>query len=164
MFKVGELVSYGANGIYEIIDVRKENVLGAVCSYYVLRAYRDKTESLIFVPQDNEALTAAMRYLMTADGAKQLLSEFKTIEPSGWTPDAKQRMENFKRATQNADHRAVVAIIKSIWEKGKEREREGKKNYQTDEALLKKAEKLLYTEISLALGIETEAIPEYFEK
>ena len=158
MFKVGELVAYAASGIYEIVDVREEAVLGAVCSYYVLRAFEDKTGSLSFVPTENGTLTSAMRYLMSAEEANRLISSFSDIEPAVWTANSKERSEAFKTAMISGDYATVIALMKSVWEKGKERESIGKKIYQTDHTLLRKAEGLLYTEMAIALGTTASEI------
>lgn len=161
MFKIGERVVYGQGGVYEIVDVRDEAVLGAVCRYYVLKAWGDKTEALVFVPVDNEALTSSMRYLMSKSDAERFIGRIGEIAPAEWNADNRRRAENLRRAIQDGNHDEIISIIKSIWLKSLDREREGKRGYQTDETMLKKAEHILYTELALALGIDEGEVVEY---
>ena len=67
MHKIGDKIMYGAGGVMTIVDIREESILDISRSYYVLRPTLSKTESLTFVPADNEKLVSAMRPLLTKE-------------------------------------------------------------------------------------------------
>ena len=52
-------------------------------------------------------------------------------------------------------------MIKAVHLSGLVREREGKKNYLTDEGLKQKAERILSTELSLVLGVDESELPSF---
>lgn len=156
MHKIGENILYGSNGVMTVVDIREETVGDLPRSYYVLRAATGRTESLVFVPTDNEKLTSAMHSLLTKDEISKLLSrdsEFKEIE---WVENNRARTEYFKRIMESGDRAGMVAMMRAIHESGIRRIESGKKNYLSDESVRQKAEKLLSTELSVVLGISDE--------
>ena len=57
-----------------------------------------------------------------------------------------------------------MAIIDAIMRSGKRRNDEGKKNYLSDENIMRKAEKIVHLEFSLVLGIPEEEIGAFIER
>ena len=82
MRNIGEYVLYGAAGVMTIVDIREESIGDISRSYYVLRSASSRTDSLTFVPADNEKLVGAMRPLLTADELDRLISDAKGIQQS----------------------------------------------------------------------------------
>lgn len=164
MHKIGEKVLYGAAGVMTIVDIREESIGDVSRSYYVLNSAVRRSDSLTYVPTDNEKLVSAMRPLLTEDEIKTLLHSAKDMEPIAWVPENRARSEHFKRVMESGDREKMVAMIIAIDENAKRREAEGKKNFLSDENAKQKAEKLLHTEISVVLGIPEEDVPAYIEK
>ena len=164
MHKIGEKVLYGAAGVMTIVDIREESIGDVSRSYYVLNSAVRRSDSLTYVPTDNEKLVSAMRPLLTEDEIKTLLHSAKDMEPIAWVPENRARSEYFKRVMESGDREKMVAMIIAIDENAKRREAEGKKNFLSDENAKQKAEKLLHTEISVVLGIPEEDVPAYIEK
>jgi hypothetical protein len=54
-------------------------------------------------------------------------------------------------------------MITTIKQKIEESREQGRKNHLSDEVAMKKAERLIYSELSLALGVEYEKLDEYIE-
>ena len=160
VFNIGELVVYGINGVFLIEDIRVEAVLGNNVNYYVLKPMTDKNASLVFVPVENEVLTAEMRHIVSADRANELLLSIPGVAAADWCEDSRRRADSFKQTIKSGDHTAMIAMIKSIIESGKRRLAIGKKNYLVDENVMKKAQRLLASEFSLAIGCEEEKMLE----
>ena len=161
MYSIGDNVLYGANGVMTVVDIRDELVGATAQRYYILRAYGTRSESLIYVPVDNERLVLAMRPLLTPEQAKELIygqAELPVIE---WITDNRARGERFKAIVESGDRAAMLAMIKMVHESGLAREREGKKNFLTDENIKTKAEKILITELALVLGVSEQEIPSF---
>ncbi len=156
MYKIGDKIMYGANGVMTIVDIRDESFGDVTRSYYVLRPTLSKNESFTFVPTENEQLVSAMRPLLTKDEILSLLHSAKELPPIEWVNENRARQEYFKRIMESGDRAKMISIIRAINESGQRREAEGKKNFITDENAKAKAEKLLYTEFSIVLGIDEE--------
>jgi CarD family transcriptional regulator len=163
MHSIGDRVVYGANGVMEIVDVREESIGDVSRSYYVLTSVCNRSDSLIFVPCDSERLVSAMRPLLTRDEAIDLIRRIDSLPDIEWIESNRARAEHFKKLMESADREAMFSMIRAIDENAKRREAEGKKNFLTDETARQKAERLLYSELSLVLEIPTEEIPSFIK-
>ena len=163
MHKIGEKILYGASGVMTIVDIREESFGGVSRSYYVLRSAVRHSDSLTYVPTDNEKLVTAMRPLLTEEEIKSLIRSAKDVAPIDWVPENRARSEYFKKIMESGDREKMIAMIVAIDENAKRREAEGKKNFLSDENAKQKAEKLLHTEISVVFGIPEENVPAFIE-
>lgn len=161
MHKIGENVVYGGNGVMTVVDIREERFGDALRSYYVLREVGSRSESLTFVPVDNEKLVSQMRKLLTKDEILQVLHSAKDAPDCEWAKDSRSRAECFRQIMESGDRLKIISMIRTIYNAGIRREDEGKKNFLSDENAMHKAEKLLYSEFSLVLGIPEEDVPEF---
>ena len=154
MYKIGENLLYGSSGVMSVVDIREEHVGDAPRSYYVLRSALGRSESLVFVPTDNEKLTSFMHPLLTKEEIAALMSESIDLSLIQWNDNSRARTEYFKRILESGDRRAILAMMRAIYESGVKRLEIGKKNFLSDENVSQKAEKLLASEISVVLGID----------
>ncbi len=161
MYSIGDNVLYGSNGVMTVVDIREELVGAVAHRYYILRAYGSRSESLIYVPVDNEKLVSAMRPLLSVEEANALLSPDAILPETVWVPDNRARAERFKGIIESGDRAAMLSMVRAVHESGLAREREGKKNYLTDENVKLKAEKILATELSIVLGVAEEELPSF---
>lgn len=164
MHKIGDKIMYGAGGVMTIVDIREESI-GDVCrSYYILRPTLARAESFTYVPVDNENLVSFMRPLLTKEEILDLLHSAKDLPPIDWVNENRARQEYFKKIMESGDRARIIAMIRAIEENGLRREAEGKKNFLSDENARAKAEKLLYSEFSVVLGIPEEEAKNFFER
>ena len=70
-----------------------------------------------------------------------------------WIPDEKKRELKYKEALKTCDYRAWISIVKTLYNRKKERIAQGKKITSLDERYLKATENELYSELSLILGV-----------
>ena len=161
MHKIGDNVMYGANGVMTIVDIREESIGDVSRSYYVITPAIAHSNSLTFVPTDNEKLVGAMRPLLTKDQALALVLGMKNPGYIDWIPENRPRSEFFKRILESGEREMMVAMIHAINESAKRREAEGKKNFLSDENAKQKAEKILYSEFSIVFGIPEDQVGSY---
>lgn len=164
MHKIGDMIVYAANGVMTIVDIREESVGDVSRNYYVLRPTLAKSESLTFVPVDNERLVAAMRPLLTKDEIISLLHSVNGLPPIEWVNETRARQEYFKKIMESGDRGRMISMISAITENGIRREAVGKKNFLSDENAKQRALKLLYSEFSVVLGIPEEDVPSFVER
>lgn len=153
MHAIGEKIIYGANGVMEIVDVREEIIGDVARKYYVLRDLNSTSASQIFVPVDNEKLVSSMRPLLTRDEAMDMISRIKNIPEAEWKADNRIRSEKFRQVIESGDREGMISVIKAVYENGIKRQEEGKKNFLADENIMRKAEKVIYSELSTVLEI-----------
>ena len=151
-FKVGDKVVYGVGGISEIVDFTRERVGDVEKEYYVLSELGSSADSRTFVPACSERLTSLMRPIISMAEAEALLLKINEIPPLFWEKDSRKRAELFRTVLEEGNHERIVAMVKAIRINGEERAKEGKKNYLADENALRKAEYMLVSELSMALG------------
>ncbi|MDE7277282.1 MAG: CarD family transcriptional regulator, partial [Lachnospiraceae bacterium] len=114
--------------------------------------------STIYTPVDNEKIV--MRKIMDEKAAKLLIGRIPDIE-TVWIKEEKTREQMYKEAIRTYDCQSLVQIIKTLYLRKQDRVQQGKKVLSSDEHYLKKAEELLYSEMSLALSIPKESVESY---
>ncbi len=164
MYKIGDNVVYGANGVMTVLDVREETIGDSARTYYVLGSSSGRQDSLTFVPTDNEALVKCIRPLMSAAEVEALIADIPVIPEHQWIADNRRRAESFRSVVESADPRAIIGVMKAIQATGERRNAEGKKNYLSDEGVMRKAEYVLHSELSAVLGIDPTEVEEYIRK
>lgn len=163
MLKVGDKIVYGANGVMTIIDIREESFGGACRSYYVLAPMHSKSESQVFVPTDSERLVSMMRPLVTKEEIFEMFSGSAILPEVRWIEANRARQEHFKKILESGDRREILAVIRAIDESAKQREMQGKKNFLADENIKLRATNILYSEISVVLGIPEDEVGEFIQ-
>lgn len=156
MFDIGDYIVYGQNGICKVADITHPEISGADDDklYYVLIPEKTR-DSKLFCPADNDKIV--IRKLITAEEAKQLMEESKSIEPLEIVNE-RARDDSYKMAMKSCDVRKAVSVLKTLLMRKKEREDSGKKITATDERYLKQAQEGLFTELSIATGISKDEI------
>lgn len=160
MYKIGDNVVYGSNGVMTVVDMRDEAFGNISRTYYVLKAPCENSDSLTFVPRDNEKLVSAMRPLLMREEIESLILSSDEIPLLDFIEDNRQRAESFKRIIEEGDRTKLISLIKSVLATGARRNAEGKKNYLADEAAMRKAEHVLYSEMAVVFGVAEESVPE----
>lgn len=162
MYQVGEKLLYGTEGVCRIDEICEMKIGAAKTKYYVLRPiYREG--STVFVPVDNEALTAKMRPLLTAEEIDALLKEVSG-EETVWIEEASERKAQFQQAMLGNERREILRMLRTLYLRRKKLQAAGKHLRSNDDQMLRDAEKLLGDEFALVLGIRPREVPEYIRE
>lgn len=151
MFKVNDVIIYGAQGVCKIVDTEEKTVGGVKKTYYVLKPVGDKG-STIFAPTDNAQVLKKMRRLLTKDEIHKLIDSMGS-ENAVWIENENERKELYKSILARGDHLELIKMIKAIYAHKKEREAEGKRLHMSDERFFKDAEQILYGEFQYVLEL-----------
>lgn len=103
----------------------------------------------IYVPVSNS--DSALRPCLTEENAWKLIEKIPEIS-TPWTENEKMREQKYKEAIKANDPKALVVIIKMIYQRKQQRLAQGKKCTATDTKYFQIAEKLLYEELGTAIG------------
>ncbi len=152
MFKIGSVVFYGAQGICKIDCIETKQIGKQTADYYVLKPVFNENTA-VFVPVDNEVLTAKMQDVLTKSQLQQLLERVENIDVVK-TSDENQKRELYKSILSSGDREKLIALIKTIRTERDIRRNSNKKLNMNDEQTLYKAEALLYNEMAFVYGVE----------
>lgn len=160
VFKVGDLVVYGNNGVCKVDSIGPSTLSGADSSkdYYYLIPYYAGNNCRIMIPCDNDRIV--LRPLISKAEANALI---KDLDKIGFikVEDEKTREQTYKNAIRGCDCREMFSLIKTIYNRKQTRLAEGKKVTSSDEKYFLIAEDKLYGELAVALGIEKNEVKEY---
>lgn len=154
MFKVGEIVNYGIEGVCVIKDIRTENFrsLKAKEEYYILSPIKTPS-SLIYVPVSNKLLTDRMRKLLSHDEIVGLVEELRDRR-FDWISDSRVRNAEFKRILGEADRVSLIILVNTIVARMRSTDLNEKRTTLSDESILKHAQKMLFDEFSQTCDIK----------
>ncbi|MDE6386552.1 MAG: CarD family transcriptional regulator [Lachnospiraceae bacterium] len=161
MFEKNQLIMCGGHGVCRVVNITENPVdrRDKVRKYYVLEPLFEKA-STIYTPVDNDKVI--MRRIMTKEEAEELTKRVTEID-TVWVQEEKNREQMYKEAIRTYDCRSLVQIIKTLYLRKQNRLQEGKKVLSSDEQYLRKAEELLYSEMSVALSIPKEEVEAYIK-
>lgn len=153
MFEIGSYVSYRAEGVCVICDIREERfgALGETAKYYILSPVGDE-KSTVFVPMENEALMALMRPLLSAEEILSLASEVRG-ERLEWIEESRLRNLKFREILSLGDRRELMVLINTVLEHNEMITKLGKKVGATDENALYRAKTMLFEEFSMTTDL-----------
>jgi len=158
MYNLGDKVIYSSLGVFEIADIRTEQVMGASAVYFVLCAKDEPSASQIFVPIGSDIEKRAMRPLISTAEATELIERAKDIEPIEWINENRARANFFKSVIDEGDHKRIISLIKAIDAVQERRIAEGKKPFLQDDHLRSRALKLLCSELATVLECEISEV------
>ncbi len=160
-FEVNTYVRYAASGICLIEAITCMVVPGMhqKMNYYVLHPI-DNRSSAIYVPVDNEAMTASMLPVPTREETERMLQSI-SMDEMEWIEDRKERTEAHREILRRCDCRELVILVGSFYLRRKALAESGRKLAGSDEAAFRQAERLINSELGFALGIEENKVSEY---
>ena len=141
MFKEGDFIIYGSNGVCQVEHIGSMELQGVP----------DDKMCRLFTPVDNHKVV--MRPVISKKEACDLIDHMQEMQVFE-IQNEKNRDTVFKEALKTGDCEELVRVIKTIYEKKQERKAQGKKVTAGDERYFKLAEEHLYGELAIALGIE----------
>lgn len=161
MFKIGEYIVYGMNGVCKVEAVGPMNMAGVDSDkeYYTLIPLYTKG-SRVYTPVNNQKIT--MRKVVDKAEACELIDEMTTIEEIREDND-KNRELAYKEAIKSCDCREWIRVINTVLKRKEERLAQGKKMSACDERYLKSAIDNLYGELAISLNIEKNEVEDYID-
>lgn len=162
MYHKNDYIVYGNRGVCQIVDIGVPDVTGidTTKQYYILKPIFSSC-NLVYIPVDNEKVL--MRRILSCQEANELIENLEIIEPI-YAANDKILEEKYKSSIAAQDAKELVKVIKTVYIKKHDKIKAGKKLGQTDERYLKKAEELLFGEMSLSLDIAWDIIAKQIEE
>ena len=156
MFKTGDTVIYGSHGVCKITGTEQKRAGGNYIDYLVLHPVYDEN-STIFVPANNKSLTEKMKPVLSQKEIYDMINAIDDDEIIE-ADDDNERREQYRKIIAEGDRHMLFRLIKTLYLKKISQEKKGKKLHQSDEAILKQAEKLLHNEFALVLDMNPDEV------
>lgn len=160
MFKQGDYVNYSCRGVCLIDEIKEKTIDDKKDMYYIMHPINIKN-SIIMSPVDNEKVK--MRLVIKKDKAEDIIDTLFDNSDLPRITDKKTRERVYTKMLKEGNPSELVEMINVLNEEENEKRAEGRKNSATDERYLEKAKELLFTELSVSLGIEIEQIKQRVE-
>lgn len=159
MFQRGDRVLYGIHGVCEIVDIESKKFGSKTSEYYVLQPV-EQAGSQYYVPTQNQAAVEKMRPVLTRDELDRILNS-ADVREDAWIFDENQRKQTYSHLITSGDRTALIRMVHTIHRHKKQQAITGKRLHLCDENFLRDAERLLGSEISLVLEIESGDVGKY---
>ena len=149
MFEIGDYVVNATNGICQIKEVVKMDLSGGKQEkeYFYLEPVDEKSAKA-YIPLD--IAPTRIRKVIDAKKATEVISAVDSIEEL-LVSSEREREAIYKAAIKSCEPTELVAMIKNIFRRKKERLEAGKKITAVDERYCKLADGHLYSELAFAL-------------
>ncbi len=160
MFQPGELIVYGNTGVCRVEEITQPVRTGPDCGrqYYLLKPlYQD---GIIYTPVDNDKVP--MRPILSHEEAEALIDLIPSLQTENFCDATLQALsQHYQSVMRSYDRRALLVLIMSIYAKRQQAQAHKRRLGAVDERFMKQAERLLYSELSIALGIPFEEVQPY---
>lgn len=159
MYKIGEIIIYGNDGVCEVVDIGTLNITGInkKNKYYTLKPIYENGK--IYAPIDTKVF---MRPIITYEEVEQLIESIPFMEEAECNEKNSRLLQDYyKKFMQTHECIDLLAVIAGISGKKATAENNGKKLGQIDEKFMRTAKGLINDEFSVALGIPREEVETY---
>lgn len=151
MHKINDYLVYKRD-VCKVVDI-KENYYKDL-TYYILKPILDETLK-IEIPVTNPLI----RDVITKEDLDKIIENIPNVRII--ETDNKLIENEYKRLLNSDKYEDLISIIKTSYQRNKEREEEKKKISEKDKFYFDKAEKLLYSEFSVVLNMSYEDTKKY---
>lgn len=160
MYQKGDMIVYGSSGVCRVEEIGPLKGAGGVNgkrSYYTLAPiYGSGT---IYTPVDTEVF---MRPVLSREEVENLIERLPSLEGDvSSTANLRLLTEQYHAAFESHDCEDLLRLIKTVYLKGQNSLKQGKRLGLTDQKYRKHAEELVHGEFATVLGIPYEEVPNY---
>ena len=156
MFKIGDLLFYGTNGVCRVNDICSSPFdVSDTRSFYKLTPISDHSSLVIYTPVDNTQVI--IRELITKEEAEDRINRLSEIERITVSVE-KQRKEAYREAIRESTPEGFVKIIKTVRARREDFRRTRRRVPDLDNDFEYTAKICLYGELCAVLGICREEV------
>ena len=162
MYDIGSLVIYGSSGVCRVVSYDKPHYPNTDQNqdYYKLQPLFQ--DGVIYSPVNSRVF---MRPVISREEAERVINMIPSIKAEAVSGCSVTQLaahyEDYFKSHECID---LVELVMSIYNKKQQAESLRKKFGQMDERFMKRAEFLLYSELSVALGIPKEEVGDYIAR
>ncbi len=161
MFQPGDMVVYASTGVCRVEEVSPlQGAKGPDQNKKYYRLNPLQQDGVIYAPVDNAKVR--IRPVISAQEAEELIDLIPTIDAAVCrAPTLQALAQHYQSAVRSNDCRDLIGMVKAIYNKRRTVEAQKRHLGMVDERYMKQAERLLYGEFSVALGIPFDEVQPY---
>lgn len=159
MYQIGEKIIYGSNGVCVIEEIKMIQVPRSdeEKAYYIIKPMFQ--ECRISVPVDTKIF---MRPIISVEEAHALIDSIPQVDAQPYYNTAlRQLQEYYEKQLSTHCCGDLVALTISLYRKREEMLKQKRKFGAIDERYMKRAEELLFGELSVVLGVPKAEVRGY---
>ena len=153
MYVAGDRVLYGSHGVCRVTALEERRIDRKNVTYLALQP-EGQTGASYLVPTHNTSAMAKLVPLLSPAELEELLA-MEQLREGNFIVDGNLRKQTYRDLLTGGDRVRLLQMICALYRHKESRAAEGKKFHQSDEAFLRDAEKLICSEISWVLGMES---------
>ncbi len=154
MFKVNDKIMYGQMGACIISSVEEKEIGSQKKLYYVINPV-NSIKTTIFCPVDSDKIR--IRKLISREEVMNLVKIMPDVNAQ-WIENDSLRKIRQDEILRNGNHEELIKLIKILYLKKQQCAQNNKKFHIADQRAMDTAEKLLYSEFALILGIDEQQV------
>ena len=162
MYQAGDWVVYGIHGVCRVVGTEKQLVNRKRTQYLVLEPL-SQSESRFYLPTENPTAMAKLKPVLPADELAALLAS-EEVRRDVWIQEENLRKQHYRDLIGSGDRVALMQMVSSLYRYKAAQAASGRKFHQCDENFLRDAEKLLSSEIALAMSLSAEEARAYLRR
>ncbi len=158
---MGEYIICGKNGVCRVERIfNRANGSGRQpTAYYQLAAVFETGDEKIFLPVENSAVQ--LRRVITGEEAAHYLEQLPGMHPQPvYSHRQAPLVEHYQQLSDSASPDKMLYLLKECYLKQEQAREHKKKLGLVDQRYLRLAERLVYGEFSVALGVPVEQVKE----
>lgn len=159
MYAAGDRVLYGSHGVCCVTALEERRIDRKNVTYLALQPEGQSGASYL-VPTHNAAAMAKLVPLLNQQELETLLS-MELLHRGSFVEDGNLRKQTYRDLLAGGDRVRLLQMICALYRHREIRAAEGKKFHQSDEAFLRDAERLICSEISWVMGMDTPTALQY---
>jgi len=159
MFQRGDRVIYGIHGVCDVIGVDDQRIDGKTVPYLVLEPIA-QPGSRYMVPTHNPAAMGKVKTMLTRQELQQLIQSDQ-VRRDCWNRDEGQRKQTYRELISSGDREQIMAMVHTLYCHSSEQKAAGRKVHVCDDNFLRDAEKLLISEVSIVMDMDTDLARSY---
>lgn len=160
MFSAGEIVCYGRTGVCRVerVEERAQPPKGEKRLCYVLKPLFQ--DCMITTPVEGGKIS--IRPVMTRQQADSLIDTIPSRDDEAFfSRNLTVLKDHYRQIVDQQDSSELMGLTISLFRKRDEAKKSGRKFGVVDERFMKEAEQLLFGELSVALDIPYDEVPNY---
>ncbi len=162
MFAVNDTVFYGVHGVCTVSEISKREFCGAVSDYYTLKpVYSER--STVYVPVGKEGENEKLRKVLSEEEVYEMIRSLPTSKTM-WVENDSLRKSTYAGVLKSGSPSALASLIKTLYERQTELEKQNKKMHASDKRALSEAEKMLHEEIAFVLHLERDRVVSFISE
>lgn len=162
MYRIGEQVLYGIHGVCRVVDTEERIVDKKRLTYLVLEPEGQRGARYL-VPTHNSAAMSKLRQVLSAEELEALFQSHEVLEDR-WIQDENRRKQTYRELIGSGDRTALMGMVSTLYRHKAAQAAAGRKCHLCDENFLRDAEKLLASEVSLVMGLDTDDAKDYLRR